>query len=145
MIARYAVTLGVLLAALPAQRMETLSQSEAVRRVWQSIVERPNRSVVEILRADDVLVLGTVVAPDAGVKVFLTASTRERARRRALETDTDIDEVEADIIRRDALDSTREESPLQKADDAVMIDTTGVAIPEVVAAIVQLIDDEGIR
>lgn len=83
--------------------------------------------------------IGTVVAPDAFVKVFLTASVRERAQRRALETGEDVDAVEADLIRRDTLDSEREKSPLTPADDAVRIDTTGKTIDEVVACIVSLV------
>lgn len=83
--------------------------------------------------------IGTVVAPDAAVKIFLTASTRERARRRALETGDDIEVVEADIIRRDALDSERVESPLRKADDATTIDTTEYGIDDVVGMIVTMI------
>ena len=82
--------------------------------------------------------IGSVVAPDAAVKVFLTASTRERARRRALETGGDVDEVEADIIRRDGLDSSRDDSPLIVAHDATTVDTTGVPINEVVDAIVAM-------
>lgn len=89
--------------------------------------------------------IGTVVAPDAGIKVFLTASTRERARRRALETGGDIDEVEADIIRRDQLDSERAESPLRKADDAEAVDTTEYTIDEVVGLITAMIEDAGLQ
>lgn len=88
--------------------------------------------------------IGTVVAPRAGVKVFLTASTRERARRRALETGGDIDEVEADIIRRDQLDSQRAESPLRKAEDADVIDTTEYSIDEVVGLITAMIEAAGL-
>lgn len=88
--------------------------------------------------------IGTVVAPHAGVKVFLTASTRERARRRALETGGDIDEVEADIIRRDQLDSERAESPLRRADDAEAVDTTEYTIDEVVGLITAMIHAAGL-
>lgn len=88
--------------------------------------------------------IGTVVAPEAGVKVYLTASTRERARRRALETGDAVDDVESDIRRRDVADSTREQSPLQRADDAHPIDTTGVSIPDVVGLIVDRIRAAGI-
>lgn len=84
--------------------------------------------------------IGTVVAPRAGVKIFLTASTRERARRRALETGGNVNEVEADIIRRDELDSTREASPLRQADDAESIDTTNREISQVVSAIIERIE-----
>lgn len=83
--------------------------------------------------------IGTVVAPNAAVKVFLTASARERARRRSLETGQDIDEVEADIIRRDGFDSSRDDSPLRSADDAIDIDTTPLEIGEVVAMIIDLV------
>ncbi len=82
--------------------------------------------------------IGTVVAPQAAVKIFLTASTRERARRRATETGADIDEIEADLIRRDEADSRREMSPLRPADDSVHIDTTGLTIEQVAAQIVAL-------
>lgn len=82
--------------------------------------------------------IGTVVVPDAGLKVFVTASVRERARRRALETGDDIDEVEADLLRRDKADSQREVSPLRPAADAITVDTTGFHIAEVVDRIVAL-------
>lgn len=88
--------------------------------------------------------IGTVVAPHADVKVFLTASTRERARRRALETGGDIDEVEADIIRRDQLDSQRAESPLRRADDAESVDTTEYTIDEVVGLITTMVEAAGL-
>jgi len=85
--------------------------------------------------------IGTVVAPDAPVKVFLTASVAERARRRALETGEDVNEVEADLARRDTADSQRADSPLKPASDSVEIDTTGQTILEVVATIVGLVDE----
>ncbi|MDQ3757344.1 MAG: (d)CMP kinase [Actinomycetota bacterium] len=77
--------------------------------------------------------IGSVVFPNAEVKVFLTASDEERARRRAQEMiDLDYDTVAADIARRDLLDSTRTASPLVVADDAVVIDTSGRSIDEIV-------------
>lgn len=77
--------------------------------------------------------IGTVVFPDAELKLYLTASDEERARRRAKEvTDLDYDQVAADIARRDHVDSTRAASPLQVPDDAVVIDTTGRSIDEIV-------------
>lgn len=88
--------------------------------------------------------IGTVVVPNAALKVFVTASARERARRRALETGADIDEVEADLIRRDKLDSEREDSPLRAAEDAVTLDTTGYEIAEVVEMVVALAVERGI-
>ncbi|MCL4111936.1 UNVERIFIED_CONTAM: hypothetical protein GTU68_043046, partial [Idotea baltica] len=82
--------------------------------------------------------IGTVVVPNAALKVYVTASVRERARRRSLEAGLDIDEVEADLARRDKADSERNESPLRPADDAVTVDTTGYEIDQVVARIVAL-------
>ena len=87
--------------------------------------------------------IGTVVVPNAALKVYVTASVRERARRRSLETGTDIDEVEADLVRRDQADSERQDSPLRPADDAVTVDTTGYAIAEVVDRIVSLAHERG--
>jgi cytidylate kinase len=74
--------------------------------------------------------IGTVVFPNATVKVFLTASEDERARRRqrdehAAERNVDVDEVRDALDRRDRLDSTRAASPLRRAEDAIVIDTTG--------------------
>jgi cytidylate kinase len=84
--------------------------------------------------------IGSVVFPNADVKVYLTASDEERARRRAKEvTDLDYDQVAADIARRDHVDSTRAASPLAVADDAVQIDTTGRTIDDIVDEIMRLV------
>jgi len=85
--------------------------------------------------------IGTVVFPDAAVKVFLTAADDERARRRqrdeeASDRSVEVDDVRAAIERRDRLDSTRTQSPLQAASDAVIIDTTGRPVDDIVAEIV---------
>jgi CMP/dCMP kinase len=82
--------------------------------------------------------IGTVVAPDAELKVFLTASPEERARRRAAELGVGAEQVLADQAQRDARDSTREHSPLLAADDAVEVDTTGLSVDEVAQRIVEL-------
>jgi cytidylate kinase len=84
--------------------------------------------------------IGTVVAPDAPVKVFLTASAEERARRRAAELGADLDTVLRDQALRDAQDSTREHSPLRLAPGAVELDTTGLDVDEVVGRIVELVE-----
>jgi cytidylate kinase len=84
--------------------------------------------------------IGTVVAPDAEVKVFLTANADERARRRAEELGTDVDVVLRDQALRDAQDEEREHSPLRPAADAVELDTTGLSVDEVVARIVALVE-----
>jgi cytidylate kinase len=85
--------------------------------------------------------IGTVVAPDAAVKVFLTASPEERAQRRAAELGTDADTVQKDQALRDAQDSSREHSPLQVADGAVELDTTGLSVEQVVERIAALVAD----
>ena len=83
--------------------------------------------------------IGTVVAPDAEVKVFLTASPEERARRRAVELGTDEQTVLRDQALRDAQDRDREHSPLEQAQDAVELDTSGLTVDEVVERIVDLV------
>jgi cytidylate kinase len=88
--------------------------------------------------------IGTVVAPDAKVKIFLTASDNERARRRqrdeaASARDVDLDTLQAAISRRDTLDSSRLFSPLQPADDALIIDTTGRSASDVIAEVTDLV------
>ena len=83
--------------------------------------------------------IGTVVAPDAAVKVFLTASDEERARRRASELGVDAESVLADQRRRDERDRSRQHSPLVAAEGSVELDTTGLTIDEVVERIGQLV------
>ena len=85
--------------------------------------------------------IGTVVAPQAELKVFLTASPEERARRRAEELGTDVQTVLKDQTLRDEADRTREHSPLEPAVDSVEVDTTGLTIDEVVERIAQLADE----
>ena len=82
--------------------------------------------------------IGSVVAPEAEVKVFLTASPEERARRRAAELGTAPQAVLQDLAERDERDRTREHAPLAPAADAVPVDTTGLSLEEVVDQIVML-------
>ena len=89
--------------------------------------------------------IGTVVLPDADVKIFLTASAQERARRRndqniAAGLGEDYAAVLADVKRRDHLDSTRAVSPLRAADDALVVDTSDMAEPQVVAHLLELVE-----
>jgi cytidylate kinase len=83
--------------------------------------------------------IGTVVAPDAEVKVFLTADPEERARRRAAELGVDPATVLAEQTIRDERDSTREHSPLRPASDAVTVDTTGLTLEQSVERVVELV------
>lgn len=83
--------------------------------------------------------IGTVVFPEAPVKVYMTASDEERAQRRSQELlDMHYDEVAADIARRDHIDSTRQHAPLSVAPDAVVVDTTTSTVDEVVELVLAL-------
>ncbi|MBE6812004.1 MAG: (d)CMP kinase [Ruminococcaceae bacterium] len=87
--------------------------------------------------------IGTVVLPDAQVKIFLTATAEERTRRRCLEleqkgTPVDYDTLLTEIIQRDYNDSHRAAAPLKKADDATEIDSTGLSIEEITDIIVKM-------
>jgi cytidylate kinase len=83
--------------------------------------------------------IGSVVFPDATLKLFVTASPRVRAERRVAEIGGDVADVEASIIERDRKDSTRAVSPLTETSDAVTVDTTGLSIDEVVDRVLGLI------
>ena len=80
--------------------------------------------------------IGTVVFPEAEVKIFLTASAEERATRRVGQSGGDIESVAANIAERDRIDSERVDSPLRPAEDAIIVDSTGLNISEVVTIIV---------
>ena len=82
--------------------------------------------------------IGTVVSPEAPLKVFLTASDEERARRRAAETGEDFETVLAAQRQRDARDTEREHGALRAADDAEEIDTSGLSLQQVVGRVVAL-------
>jgi len=89
--------------------------------------------------------IGTVVLPGADVKIFLTASAEERARRRndqniASGLGDDYEAVLADVKRRDHLDSTRKVSPLRAADDALVVDTSDMSEPQVVSHLLELVE-----
>jgi cytidylate kinase len=86
--------------------------------------------------------IGTVVAPDADLKVYLTASAGERARRRSAEQAADLAATAADLDRRDRLDSTRAADPLMQAPDAVVLDTTELGVEEVVARLLALLGEK---
>jgi cytidylate kinase len=91
--------------------------------------------------------IGTVVMPDADWKIFLQATVDERARRRQQELErkgicVSIEELQEQIRRRDHLDSTRDNSPLRKAEDAIEMDTTSLSVAEVVQKLLGLIQGE---
>ncbi len=94
--------------------------------------------------------IGTVVSPDAELKIYLTASADARAQRRSRQDlaagrTATVEATLADVERRDRLDSTRAASPLRKADDAVEVDTTELDLPGVVAELLAIVDNRGLR
>lgn len=121
-----------------ARVSEAASVLAADPRVREALVDKQR----ELLRGGDWVAEGrdiaTVVAPDAALKVFLTASAPERARRRAAELGADLATVSAELTLRDARDSTREHSPLTAAADAVRIDTTDLPVERVVQRVLEL-------
>jgi len=117
-----------------------VSAVSAVPEVRAAMVARQRR----LIGAGGIVVegrdIGTVVAPDADLKVFLTADPAERAARRARETDADLAPTEADLARRDRLDSSRTASPLTQAPDALVLDSTNLDPDAVVAEILAGLD-----
>jgi cytidylate kinase len=127
--------------------VSAVSAHPAVRRL---LVERQRDWVARhgggVVEGRDI---GTVVFPDAAVKVFLVASDEERARRRhadehQAERPVEVDAVRESLARRDRLDSSRSASPLRAAPDAVVIDTTGRSVDDVVADIVARYEASGV-
>ncbi len=112
-----------IIAAMPSVR-------DVMRRQQQAWVASRGSGVVE---GRDI---GTVVLPHADVKVFLTASAHERAARRVAQSGGDVDQVAKEIEMRDGIDSSRADSPLRAAEDAVHVDSTGMTVEEVVRTIV---------
>jgi len=117
------------MSAVPAVRRALVRQQRAFAGTGDCVVEGRD--------------IGTVVFPDADLKVFLTASIAERARRRVAELgargiQVDPVRIEAEIAERDRRDSTREDSPLRKAEGAVEVDTTGLTIDGQVEAVVRV-------
>lgn len=121
-----------------AEVTEATPQIAKVPAVRAALVERQRRLIAQgdwVVEGRDI---GTVVAPDAEVKVFLVASPEERARRRAAESGADPQSVFDDLARRDALDAARDRGVLKAAPGAVTIDATSLTLEEVVGHIVEL-------
>lgn len=142
---RPTITLGGVDVSVEIRSDETtaaVSQVSAVPRVRQ-LLTALQRSVIGpggiVVEGRDI---GTVVAPDADLKVYLVADPAARAERRVAELtaahERDVVSVEADLLRRDAFDSTRAAAPLSAASDAVVLDSTYLSLDEVVDEIVRL-------
>jgi cytidylate kinase len=111
--------------------------------VRQILVERQRQMAEERLVVMVGRDIGTVVLPDAALKLYIVASADERARRRHQErlvrgSDSDYEAILADVIRRDEIDGNRTYSPMRPAEDAVMIDTTGRTPEQILAEILAL-------
>jgi cytidylate kinase len=122
---------------------EAASRAAADPTVRQAMVAEQRRIVSSgdwVVEGRDI---GTVVAPAAAVKVFLTASSDERARRRAAQTGADVRTVLAEQSARDERDRTRVHSPLRPAAGAVVLDTTDLDLDEVVTRIIALARQAG--
>ena len=119
---------------------DAVSQIAANPAVRDVLVQRQRAWVNErgggVVEGRDI---GSVVFPDAQLKLYITASARVRAERRVQDIGGDVDEVEASIIKRDRIDSSRDHSPLTETHDAITVDTTGMTIDEVVDHILDLL------
>lgn len=125
------------------RRVSALSARPEVRRM---VVEQLRSAAADLPLVVDGRDIGTVVFPDASLKIFLTADPRERARRRLAERrePTPAEAIDAEAARlreRDRLDSTREVAPLVRAEDAVELDTTRLTRDDVVDEIVRLYEE----
>jgi CMP/dCMP kinase len=120
---------------------EAASKVATDQAVRAALVERQREIMLDGDWVAEGRDIGTVVAPDAAVKVFLTADPAERARRRAAEIGADPDVVLRDQSLRDEQDRSREHSPLQAAPGSIEVDTTGLSIDQVVQKISALVDE----
>ena len=128
---------------------EVSAAASAVSR-WPAVRRRMVRAQQELARQTDMLIdgrdIGTVVLADAPVKIFLTATAEERARRRYLQQlekgdTTPYEQVLRELNARDEQDMNRKTDPLRQAADAVLLDSTGMTADEVVDAIVRRVED----
>ena len=118
---------------------EGASRVATNEKVREALVEKQRALLAEGDWVAEGRDIGTVVAPEAPVKVYLIADSAERARRRAAELGTDAETVMRDQTLRDAQDEGREHSPLKPAEDAVEVDTTGMTVDQVVERIAGLV------
>lgn len=128
-----------------AKNVSKTAAIDEVREKMVSLQREFSKSKNVILDGRDI---GTVVFPEADIKIFLVADPRERAERRFKELkakgeNISLDSIYENILKRDKLDSTRENSPLKKANDAIEVDTTGKNIEEVKNIILNLYNNKG--
>lgn len=119
------------------------SVSSAVPRVREKLLSLQRKLAKDMSVVMDGRDIGTTILPDADVKIYLTASSLTRARRRYLElqekgTVCNLDDIQKDIEERDQRDMSREISPLRQAEDAVLVDSSNLTIQQVVDRILQI-------
>ncbi len=113
-------------------------------RVREAMVARQRQLIAAGRYVAEGRDIGTVVSPESPLKIFLSATDEERARRRAAETGEDVETVLDAQRARDARDIEREHGALRPADDAIELDTTGLSLDEVVARVVELARERGL-
>ena len=119
------------------------SVSSAVPRVREKLLSLQRKLAKDMSVVKDGRDIGTTILPDADVKIYLTASSLTRAKRRYLElqekgTVCDLDNIQKDIEERDQRDMNREISPLRQAEDAVLVDSSDLTIEQVVDRILEI-------
>lgn len=129
-----------------AANASLISKQPAVREFLLSVQRDAAKSQWIVMEGRDI---GTVIFPDATVKFFVTASLEERAKRRLAQqaevaAGADLSSVMEDIRRRDERDAKRDTAPLRPADDAVMVDTTGLTVEQVVELLVRRCREAGV-
>jgi len=127
------------------QWVSQVSKIPGLRKLMVSVQRKMAENHEVVMDGRDI---GTVVLPDAKFKFYLTASIDERAKRRYKDLSQNnsrinLEQVKAEIKRRDLLDSEREHAPLRAADDAVVIDTTGKGVQAVLKEIMDVVGDKG--
>ena len=134
-------------------RTEEVSQMASASSIYLPVREKLVELQKELARNENVIMdgrdIGTCVLPEADLKIYLTASTAVRAKRRYDELTEkgepcSLEEIEKEIAERDYRDMHRENSPLKQAEDAVLVDTSGLTIDEVIGWILRLAAEKGI-
>ncbi|MEC9489965.1 MAG: (d)CMP kinase [Halanaerobiales bacterium] len=124
-----------------------VSQIASIKGVREVLVDKQQQLAQSNMVVMDGRDITTVVLPEAEYKFFLTASLEERAKRRYQETkskdkDADFEKIKKSIARRDKLDSERKHSPLKKAEDAILVDTTNLSIDQVLDKMITIIEGD---
>ena len=133
-------------------RTEEVGNMASNTSVYQAVRSKLTQLQKKLAQTSDIVMdgrdIGTCVLPDAQVKIYLTASSETRARRRYKELmeknePADFEQIKADIEERDKRDMTREIAPLKQAEDAVLVDSSDLTIEQVAACILELCEKRG--